>query len=311
MPPRTSRVSAGYHRRYVGRAALVLGLPLLGALLLGGCALPPPPGAFFEWSVVRPIEFPADRPLVAIDVRWQDFLPGTTPVAGDCGLDACLADQPAWAERCVKPRAEQTAVATMARLVPPGTGVSPGLSMLARPAGAAARAGTVEMMTASVAPACSPSWLSTAAAAAVVQAVVVHAGAAAPPDCGVLRSTLGVAVLELDREQQSLGDFIVHDMPAIFGSTLGAFASLGTVTAMSDMVHRVVVLTLTVEREGAAPLQFSARGAAGISVGSLKMVERTTPAPPELVSVAFAEALRQLDAALAAHAARHCRASAR
>ncbi len=302
MPPRTSRVFAGRRRRCVGRDALVWGRPLLGALLLCGCALPPPPGAFFEWSVVRLIEFPADRPLGAIDVRWQDFLPGTTPVAGDCGLDACLADQPAWAERCVNPRAEHTAVATMARLVPPGGGQAQGLAMLA---------GAGALTPVPVTPACSPSWLSTAAAAAVVQAVLVQAGGAAPPDCGVLRTTLGVAVLELDREKQSLGDFIVHDMPAIFGSTLGAFASLGTVTAMSDMVHRVVVLTLTVEREGAAPLPFSARGAAGLRVGSLKMAERTTPAPPELVSVAFAEALRQLDAALAAHTARHCRAAAR
>lgn len=308
MPPRTSRVSAGYRRRCVGRVALPLGLPLLGALLLlGSCALPPPPGAFFEWSVVRPIEFPADRPLVAIDVRWQDFLPDTTPVAGDCGLDACLADQPAWAERCVKPRAEQTALATMARLVPARAGVPPGWSMLARPADV----GEFGLTTAPVAPACSPTWLSTAAAAAVVRAMVVQAGGAAPPDCGVLRTTLGLAVLVLDRERQSLGDFIVHDMPAIFGSTLGAFASLGTVTALSDLVHRVVVLTLTVEREGAAPVQLSARGAAGISVGSLKMVENTTAAPPELVSVAFIEALRQLDAALAADAARHCRAAAR
>jgi hypothetical protein len=245
-------------------------------------------------------------------MQWQDFLPGTVPVADDCGADACLADPQAWVERCVNPRAEQAARATKARLVMPGAEVPQGFSMLAPAVGAAGGGGTVEVTAAPVVPTCGPPWLATAAAAGVVQALVVQAAAAQAPGCGaVRRATLGVEVLTLDRARQSLGDFIVHDMPAIFGSTLGAFASLGTVTAMSDLVHRVVVLTLTVEHDGAAPVRFSARGAAGIRVGSLKMIEHTTPPPPELVGVAFVEALRQLDAALAAHAARHCGAAAR
>jgi hypothetical protein len=172
--------------------------------------------------------------------------------------------------------------------------------------------GVIEFAAVPELPACSPSWLSTVAAASVLQAMVVSAGPPAHPGCAdVRRSTLRVEVLVLDRTHQSLGDFIVHDMPAIFGSTLGSFASLGTVTAMSDLVHRVVDLTLTVERDGAAAVQLQARGAAGISLGSLKMLDDATPVPPELVSVAFVQALRQLDVALAAAAARHCPATAR
>ena len=198
----------------------------------------------------------------------------------------------------------------------PGAQGPQGLSMRAPKAAAAggAEAAAVEVTAAPVSPACGPSWLSTAAAAAVVQAMVVQAVTAAAEalDCGaVRRATLGVEVLALDRARQSLGDFMVHDLPAIFGSTLGAMASLGTVTAMSDLVHRVVVLTLTIEHDGAAPARISARGAAGVRVGSLKMIETTTPPPPELVGTAFVEALRQLDAALAAHLARQCAAAAR
>lgn len=76
-------------------------------------------------------------------------------------------------------------------------------------------------------------------------------------------------------------------MPALFGSTLGSFISLGTVTAMSNLVHRVVTLQVTIERDGASTVQLSARGAAGVGVGSLKMLEADTPLPRELVSIAF------------------------
>lgn len=159
--------------------------------------------------------------------------------------------------------------------------------------------------------ACASRWRSATAAASMVQAMAAEAGKASTSVClPARRVELRADVLEIDREKQSLGDFFVHDMPALFGSTLGSFISLGTVTAMSKLVHRVVTLQVTIERDGASTVQLSARGAAGIGVGSLMMLGADTPLPREPMSVAFLAALRNLDAALWPPAAPECRSPA-
>jgi hypothetical protein len=271
--------------------------------MLGGCLLPPPPGALFEWSAVSPITVAADRPLKTVDVPWQHFLQGTTPAAEGCSAEACAADEPAWVAQCIEPRAAAFARATISRLHSTDHWHPRGFGWLA--------GRTATAVGDAAAATCSPRRLATLAAASVVHAMATQAEAEAEPSCGpARRATLEVAALTIDRERQSFGDFVANDMPAIFGSTLGAIFSLGTVTALSNMVHRVIELRFTIESANGEVLGLSARGAAGITIGSLKMTESGTPPPPELVSVAFAEALRQLDEALAAAAARHCRALA-
>jgi len=154
---------------------------------------------------------------------------------------------------------------------------------------------------------CSPRRLANLAVASIVRAMAMQGEAEAEPMCRpARRATVEVAALTVDHERQSFGDFVVHDMPAIFGSTLGAMLTLGTVTSLSTAVHRVVELRLTVESAEGELLELTARGAAGVSIGSLKMAESGTPPPPELVGVAFTEALRQLDELVAATAARAC-----
>jgi hypothetical protein len=67
---------------------------------------------------------------------------------------------------------------------------------------------------------------------------------------------------------------------------------------MKDMVHRVVTLDLTLQTKGSGPTRLAVRGAAGISLGSLKMLDAKTGVPPELVAVAFVAALGKLDSAM-------------
>jgi hypothetical protein len=293
VAPVSGRDQVGIHR------ARVLALSAFSALLLGSCALPPPPGALFEWSAVSPISLDADRPLRTVDLHWENLLQGTPPAAGGCGAEVCSTDENVWVVRCIEPRAAAFAHATIGRLRSTGEWHAQSFAWLSGT--------TASMASDSTLAICSPRRLANLAAAGVVRAMAAQAAAEAERTCRpARRAVVEVAALTIDHERQSFGDFVGHDLPAVFGSTLGAIFTLGTVTSLSTAVHRVVELRFAVESAGGETLEFSARGAAGVSIGSLKMAESGTPPPPELVGVAFAEALRNLDDVSAAPAARDC-----
>lgn len=276
------------------RRASALALGAVSAAVMSGCIALPPPGHFVEWSAVSPISVPADRPLTGVDAPWEHYvLPVTTSSAVGCGAAACNDDEPEWVTRCIEPHASAFARATISRLRSAGHWHPQSFAWLSEVSPLPSDSRT-----------CSRVRLADLTVALVIHAMATQAGEEAEPICRpAAQGTVEVAATSTD-----VG---MRDLPALFGTTLGAMLTLGMATPMSSFVNRVVDLQVTVASPGEESIALRARGAAGISVGSFKMFESDTRPPPELLGVAFTEALKQLDEAVAVAAARKCQAAAR
>lgn len=283
----------------------------LALFLTSGCTplvlIPPvpPPGAFFEWSDVRPSDIPTSRPLKSIPADWEEILFDAHAVAESCDREACLRDRNAWNDRCLRPRANAMAVRLMAHLKTRGAWHPQGFALLARDVGSLPVVAAGEE---SAAASCNTHALSQSAMSSLVQAIAELAHAEQAPACDALRLLkVEFDVSTVDRSQEGFGEFLEHDFSTVMGSAFIGILSGATVMPMGDMISRIVTITLTLRQGIAEPMRVSARGSASVKWGSGKVFEEKGPAPRELVPVAVAEAFARLDALLLPLQEKACR----
>lgn len=272
----------------------------LALVLTSGCTplvlIPPvpPPGAFFEWSDVRPSDIPASRPLKSIPVDWTEILYDAHAVAEGCDREACLRDRNAWDGRCLRSRAEAMAVRLIAHLKARGAWHPQSFALIAQNV---ASSPVVVDEAESAAASCNSDALSQAAMSSLVHAIADRAVAEQAPACDALRLLkIEFDVSTIDRGQEGFGEFLKHDFSTVLGSAFIGILSGATVMPMGDVISRIVTITLTLRQGIAEPIRVSARGSASVKWGSGKVFEEKGPAPRELVPVAVAEAFAKLDA---------------
>jgi hypothetical protein len=265
---------------------------LAGAASLAGC-LPPPPGVFFERGHVEPARIAPERPLRAVAVAWDSLLPPLGAPDAACRLEACRAEPAAWLARCVEPRASASADAIVATLRERGRWHPETMAVLATlPPRAACDADAVVSL--------------------VAASVGARAAAQAPPACGLRAARVVPRVFEVDHSSIDTATLLSRDMPFFFVQYGIAVLTLGTATAMGDLLARVVVLDVELDDTVAARrVALTARGGAAVTFGTLGLMETRSRLPPALLPAALTEAFADLGARLRAIAEDGCRSGTR
>jgi hypothetical protein len=277
-------------------AAIVAVLAVLSA-----CALPPP-GAFVEVAEVRASEIPVSRPVKEVPVAWDALLHGTAPVQ-DCGPETCAPDPGAWLERCVEPRAMAMAAAARRQLLASHQWHASALASI--------RAPRPEV---SLPPpgSCDGNLLVQETAMRIVRAAGALAASDAVAACPALRlRALKFSLNEIDRSKESFSEWLRNDYPTVVGSTFAGIFTGAVLMPIGDIISRIAKMelkfTVADGDNEQSMLTLDVRGSASLKLASGKVLERSRTPPPELVPVAFAAAIGELDRELQTFVEAGCR----
>lgn len=273
--------------------------------LLSGCALPPP-GAFVEVAEVSASNVPGSRPLTEVPISWDALLHGTEPVQR-CELETCIQDPSAWLERCVEPRAMAMAVAVRRQLLASQQWHAPALASI--------RAPQPEMSPLPPG-SCAANPLVQETAVRIVRAVGALAANEAVAGCPALYlREVTFSLNEIDRSKESFSEWLRNDYLSIVGSAFVGVFTGAVIMPIGDTISRVAKMELKFNATAGdnvdSILALDVRGSASVKFASGKVLEQRTPPPPQLVPVAFAAAVGELDRELQTFVRAGCRSAPR